>query len=257
MSAAQHWKTALTHIEPNRVSIRGHDISELMGTHSFASCVYLLMQGELPGPGVEGVVDAVLCACIDHGVTPPSALATRTVASTGASLSASVAAGIMAINRHHGGAIENCALALGEVISRAEGNGDLDAAAAELLADWSSKGKRVPGFGHRLHTADPRTARMLGIASEAGVAGSFCAAAEAMEKAFASAGKTLPLNVDGAAAAVLADLGFEPPVMNGFFMIARCAGLIAHAREESQRMKPMRIIDPLDHAYDGPDLRQS
>jgi len=54
---------------------------------------------------------------------------------------------------------------------------------------------------------------------------------------------------------VLADLGFEPEVMNGLFMIARCAGMVAHVREEQTRMKPMRKIDPVDHTYDGPAAR--
>ena len=43
----------------------------------------------------------------------------RTVASTGATLSASVAAGIMAINKHHGGAIEDSARYLAGLLRRA------------------------------------------------------------------------------------------------------------------------------------------
>jgi citrate synthase len=76
-----------------------------------------------------------------------------------------------------------------------------------------------------------------------------------VEATFAARGKALPINVDGAIGAILADLGFEPEVMNGLFMIARVPGLIAHVREEQVRMKPMRRISPTDHAYDGPDAR--
>ena len=54
-------------------------------------------------------------------------------------------------------------------------------------------------------------------------------AARAVERVFASSGRKLPMNVDGAIAAVLADMGFEPASMNGLFMIARVPGLIAHA----------------------------
>jgi citrate synthase len=43
--------------------------------------------------------------------------------------------------------------------------------------------------------------------------------------------------------------------MNGLFMIARCAGMVAHVREEQTRMKPMRKIDPVAHTYDGPAPR--
>src|SRR5438874_1765285 len=102
------WNTAITRIEPNRVAVRGYDIAELMGRVSFGAAVHLLLTGELPSPPVARLMDAVLVASIDHGATPPSALAARMVASTGASLRASVAAGILSINRHHGGAIGDC-----------------------------------------------------------------------------------------------------------------------------------------------------
>ncbi|HIB02124.1 MAG TPA: citryl-CoA lyase, partial [Phycisphaerales bacterium] len=191
---------------------------------------------------------------IDHGATPPSVLAARTVASTGATLSASVAVGIMSINRHHGGAITNCATQLGEIIAKADG-GDLHAAAETLLATWKRSGIRMSGFGHRIHTADPRTTRLMELADEAGACGKHIEAARAVEKVFADAGKKLPINVDGAIAALLADLGFEPEVMNGIFMIARTPGLVAHVREEQTRMDPMRKIDPVSHLYDGPEHR--
>ena len=103
------WNTAITRVEPNKVAVRGYGIAELMGRVSFGAAVYLILTGELPSPAVARLMDAILVSSIDHGATPPSALAARTVASTGATLSASVAAGIMSINRHHGGAIEDCA----------------------------------------------------------------------------------------------------------------------------------------------------
>ena len=109
----------------------------------------------------------------------------------------------------------------------------------------------MSGFGHRIHTADPRTGRLFELARAAGVEGPHMNAARSVEKAFVSAGKELPLNVDGAIAAVLADLGFEPETMNGFFVIARVPGLVAHAAEEQQRERPMRHIDPRNIEYDG------
>jgi citrate synthase len=103
------WHSGITRIEPNKVAVRGYDIAELMGRVSFGAAVYLILTGELPSPAIARLMDAILVSSIDHGATPPSALSARNVASTGATLSASVAAGIMSINRHHGGAIEDCA----------------------------------------------------------------------------------------------------------------------------------------------------
>ena len=112
----------------------------------------------------------------------------------------------------------------------------------------------MPGFGHRLHTRDPRTARLFELAREAGVDGVHMQAARAVEKAFAAAKKSLPINVDGAIGAILADLGMNPAAFNGIFMIARAPGLIAHVIEEQTREKPMRRIDPSTTVMT--DLRQ-
>ncbi len=247
------WKTAITHIEPNHVRVRGHDIGQLMGSVGFGAAVYLILRGKLPDEPTARLMDAILVSSIDHGATPPSALAARTIASTGGSLSASVAAGILAINRYHGGAIEDCARQLEHIARRCEQSGDApDEVAGAILDEMKKAGRRMSGFGHRVHTSDPRTLQMFELAVDAGVDGRHMKAARAVERVFASSGRKLPMNVDGAMAAVLADMGFEPASMNGLFMIARVPGLIAHALEERERERPMRRIDPGNHEYDGP-----
>src|SRR5438874_627059 len=250
------WNSAITRIEPNRVAVRGYDIAELMGRVSFGAAVHLILTGELPKPEVARLMDAILVSSIDHGATPPSALAARTTASTGASLSAAVAAGIMSINRHHGGAIEDCARQLKAIADRATKESiSIEEAATRTLADMRETGERMSGFGHRVHNKDPRTARLFELAREAGIDGVHMKAARAVEKSFADAKKALPINVDGAIGAILADLGLNPAAFNGIFMIARTPGLVAHVIEEQTREKPMRRIDPVKHGYDGPPPR--
>src|SRR6201981_3277797 len=166
------WYTAITRIEPNKVAVRGYNIAELMGRVSFGAAVYLILTGELPSPPVARLMDAILVSSIDHGATPPSALAARSLASTGATLSASVAAGIMSINRHHGGAIEDSARQLKAIADRAARESiSVDEAAARALADMREAGERMAGFGHRLHSKDPRTARLFELVRAAGVDG--------------------------------------------------------------------------------------
>src|SRR5437870_10459354 len=250
------WNTAITRVEPNRVAVRGYDIAERMWRVSFGAAAYLILTGELPSPAVAHLMDAILVSSIDHGATPPSALAARSVASTGATLSASVAAGIMSINRHLGGAIEDCARQLKKIADRAAHESiSMDEAATRMLAAMREAGERMPGFGHRLHTKDPRTARLFDLAREAGLDGVHMQAARAVEKAFGDAKKSLPINVDGAIGAILADLGMNPAAFNGIFMIARTPGLVAHVIEEQTRERPMRRIDPVNHGYDGPPAR--
>ena len=95
------------------------------------------------------------------------------------------------------------------------------------------------------------------LAEDLKIAGKYVQIARAVEKELESSlGKSLPINVDGAIAAVLCELGISPEIGNAFFIIARVPGLVAHIHEEWTRMRPMRKIHPQDFAYDGPDERE-
>lgn len=238
------WFTSITDIAPNRVAPRGKTIGSLMGSISFGGVAYLVMTGVEPTREIGQLVDAILVSSVDHGVTPPSALAARNAASTGAPLNAAIASGVLAINRHHGGAIEGCMRVLVRVVEKFRGGGMSMADAARLVLDEEkAAGRRVPGYGHRVHTADPRTTRLLDMATDLGLAGDGIAAAAALGAAIESGlGNKLPLNVDGAIAACLVDLGVDPTLANAFFIIARVPGLVAHAVEEMTTQKPMRKI---------------
>lgn len=250
------WTTSITEIQPNSVRVRGYDIGDLMGRITFGQAVYLLLRGELPDAKVGKLLDAILVSSIDHGVTPPSVLAARSSASTGAPLSAAVASGILSINKFHGGAIEDCARQLNHIVKKCEETSDDPLCVAEaMLGEMKKNNHRMSGFGHRVHKDDPRTSRLFALAEEAGVNGGHIEAARAVEEVFRRSGTPLPINVDGAIGAVLADLGFDPSVMNGLFMIARVPGLIAHAEEERRTQKPMRKIDQSAAKYDGPAKR--
>jgi citrate synthase len=206
---------------------------------------------------VGRLLDAILVSSIDHGAGPPSTLAARTVASTGAELNAAVAAGVLAISRLHGGAIEEGMRLFQAVARRAVDEGSSEEAAAVVrLAGMKARGERASGFGHRVHTRDPRTERLFALAEELGLAGVHVRIARAVERFFGESGKPLPINVDGAIAALLCDLGIPAEIGNAFFIIARVPGLVAHVHEEKTRMKPMRKIDPVDFEYDGPGERK-
>ena len=73
--------------------------------------------------------------------------------------------------------------------------------------------------------------------------------ARALEAAIRDAIKPIPLNIDGALAAILVDIGFPSLVGKLLFIIGRVAGMSAEVLEEHTREKPMRITIPVD--YDG------
>jgi citrate synthase len=256
--AEEKWKTAITDVKPNKIVMRGYPVAELMGRISFAQAIYLILKGEFPSPEVGRLIDAIFVSSVDHGASPPSVLAARTVASTGAELNSAIAAGVLAISRFHGGAIEEGMRLFLEIGRRAEAQGGGDEKAIQdVLDEMKAKGQRASGFGHRVHTKDPRTAKLFALAEELGLAGKHVRIARGVEKALAvQMGKLLPINVDGAIAALLCDLGIPSEIGNAFFIISRVPGLVAHIHEEKTRMKPMRKIDPENYEYDGPAERK-
>lgn len=258
MGEELRWKTAITEVKPNKVRLRGYPIEELMGRISFSQAIYLVLKGELPSAEVGQLLDAIFVSSVDHGAGPPSVLAARTVASTGAELHAAIAAGVLAISRFHGGAIEEGMALFQAVAKRADEEKIVEEVAVrEILAEMKERGQRASGFGHRVHTQDPRTRQLFALAEELNLAGRFVRIARLIENELQkSLGRPLPINVDGAIAALLCELGIPAEIGNAFFIIARVPGLVAHVHEEKTRMRPMRKIHPADFEYDGPPERK-
>jgi len=263
-TATGTWPTAITGVKPNNILIRGYPIDELMGRLSFGDAVYLLLVGDMPSRTVSRIMEALLVSSIDHGASPPSTIAARTVAGTGAPLRTAAAAGVLALGSPlgGGGSIEACMRFLNEGLALVGNWVSYDDAARRLLDQRESSKKLPPGYGHRLHERDPRAARLMQLAFELELEGGHTQLARAVEQeltqrrtATSDAGGT-SLNSDGAIAAVAGDLGLDAETATLLFTISRFPGLVAHALEEQRRQKATRYIDPNQHLYDGPVERR-
>ena len=257
--ASDNWRTALTCIEPNKIMVRGYPLDEMMGRLTFGEAIYLLLMGEVPSPAIGSLMEAVLVSFIDHGATPPSTLSARNTATTGAALRACVASGILGFGRYHGGDIESCMHFLDAGLDHVRKGVSYRDAADSIVSKCVSAGETIPGFGHRFHTRDPRAARLFQMALELEAEGEHVQMIRAVEMVMAERAQKdapMPVNIDGAIAAVCGDIGIPPAVANALFIISRVPGIAAHAREEIERNEPMRQIDPKDHVYDGPSQRR-
>jgi citrate synthase len=246
------WRTAIVDAGPAHIRVKGYDVLDLMQRSSFTDLVFLLHHDRLPTADERRLLDAILIGVADHGSGAPSCAAARLAASGNrGSLSAAVAAGLLTIGDEHGGAGSGCMELISSALARmSDGGMSLEAAARALVAEATASGARVPGFGHRVHAeTDPRVAVLFELAGRAGLSGNGVRMARALEDAIGEAIKPIPLNIDGALAAILVDLGFPSPVGRLFFIIGRVAGISAEVLEEHLREKPMRIKIPV--TYDG------
>ena len=257
---SDEWRTGLTCIEPNKILVRGYALDEVMGRLTFGEAIYLLLMGEIPSPGIGRLMEAMLVSFIDHGATPPSTLAARNTATTGAALRACVAAGLLGFGKYHGGDIESCMQFLDNGLDMVRKGASYREAAARLLEGREDHDEPPPGFGHRYHTRDPRAGRLFQMALELEVEAEHIQMIRAVEmilhEQMTEGRRPVPVNIDGAIAAVCGDLGIPPSIANALFIISRVPGIAAHAEEERVRQQPMRQIDPKDHTYDGPSERR-
>ena len=257
----KHWQTEISYTTEDEIRVRGYSLVELMGLMPFASVVHLMITGELPSPQIAKLIDALMVASIDHGAGTPSVLATRTAASGGASVKNAATAGFLAMDISHGAAVESCMTVLEQVVKLAEvaiTTSDKEEVISEFISLEKEAGRKIiPGFGHRQHSHDPRVDKLFRMAFEAGLAGKFINAAGMISKVLSDkAGKELPINIDGAMAAILSELNYPLGLGNALFLIARLTSLLVHAHEEINKMPRMRRIDPVDFSYSGIEARE-
>lgn len=239
--------TALSDTSPQGLRIRGYSLTELMTKASFAEVLYLVLRGELPGREVARLIDAILISAVDHGPNAPSIHVARAVASCGVPLATAVAAGIASIGTNHGGAGEACARLLQEALAESgESRTDavLEGLAGRLVAHALESGSNLPGYGHRVYKeSDPRTEALFRLAKELALFGDHSRLALRVAEAIGKTkGKSLALNVDGAQAALLSDLGFSWRQVQSLFIVGRSLGLCAHAAEELESSKPLGYV---------------
>lgn len=220
------FQTKLTKVDNNQEIIRGQNLEKLMVENTFAQNIFFLLTGKKLSEKESKMFEAILSSVIDHGPATASALTARISASAKNPLHASVAAGLLGLGEKHGVVISQAM----EFFYKHTEEKDL----LGLLKTMKENKQYVLGFGHKFFTdSDPRSLKLFEIAKENGVFGTHCELALEIEKNLNEiSSKKLPLNADGAIAAILCDMGLESSVGNGIFIIARVPGLVAQVLEE-------------------------
>jgi citrate synthase len=224
----------------------------------FGGIIYRAVTGETTFDEKRArMIEAMIVASVDHGVTPPSAQATCIASSVRASYEMAIASGVGAITDVHGGAGAKAAAFFRQCADKAKAEGiDQAEATHALLTDYMRSGKRVEGLGHRVHTQDPRRNVLWDLSEGTGLAGPCVAISKIVGDLFEKVrGMSLPINVDGVIGAIVADMGLRTDLAKALFVYGRVAGLSAHYFEETASQTQMRRINFAQAVYKGKELR--
>ncbi|QHI98982.1 citryl-CoA lyase [Xylophilus rhododendri] len=242
-AAENWWATDIIDMSPGVIRYRGYPIQELIsGGVGLAQMIWLMTRGELPSPAQARLLDAVLMSAVDHGPQAPSIAIARMAATCGVGLNNAMASAVNVLGDVHGGAGEQAVGVYLDIAARIDAGATQDEAVeAGLDACIAEYGKFIPGFGHRFHPVDPRTAPLLALVDAAAgrgeVSGRYAVIGRAVEDALArrKGGRRIPMNIDGATAVIYAELGFPAPLARGLFCLSRSVGILAHAWEQTQQ----------------------
>ena len=231
-------RTAITHVKKDNIVTRGYNQRDLIEKIRYSDMVFLLLKGRLPSIKESKIFNHVLVSFCDHGVTPPSTQTARMITSSGSPINSAVAGALLSFGNKHAGAIQKSMELYQSKINSAFliDDSDIDNKqianlAIEIYKEYILKGKKIPGFGHRYHNIDPRADKLINIVINKGFIGPHFKLALALQDLVYEK-KNIKLNVDGANAAILSDLGFDPQTGLGIFIIGRVPGIIAHIKEE-------------------------
>ncbi len=237
------FKTSITKIEKEAEIIRGKSLESLVKKYSFVSSIFLLLFGRLPKKNEEVMCNAIFTSVIDHGPGVASAITARVSASAGNTVHSSLAAGILGFGERHGMAVEGAMKFFYDNVNNKN--------IAFTIKELKDAKVRVPGFGHKVFTdRDPRSTTLFTIAKRQKILGRYSAFARVVEKELNKiSSRPLPLNIDGAIAAILCDMKIDPKVGNIFFLIGRIPGILAHIYEEVSHDVGIRRIEENDIEY--------
>ena len=261
--ASDWWSTGIIDIQPGKIAIRGYPIEELIGNVRFPDMIWLMLRGELPTREQADLMEAALVPGVDHGPHAPSIAISQMAVSCGLPINGAMASAINVLDDIHGGAGQQCMALYREIDAEAGADGDLVQAATLVIQRHRDAGEKIiPGFGHRFHPVDPRTAPLFALVAKAVsarvVSGRYAQIGHAVEAAISAIKQRhIPMNIDGITAVIFCELGFEPELGRGLFILSRAVGILAHAWEQKQKGK--RIKGPMPASipfrYTGPARR--
>lgn len=240
--------TALCTHDSRSIHVRGKNLcEELIGKVSFTEMLFLDVFGRLPDSTETRILDAMMVTLMEHGLAP-SAIATRlTYSSSPEAIQGAIAAGLLGAGSMMLGTLGKSAELLQKIVADEEGV----ETAALREATWHRENRvPVPGFGHPHHKPDdPRTVKLFELAEELGLGGKYIYACKTLGECVDEVyGKHLTINASAGMGALLSEINIPPALMQGFAIVCRAGGLVAHVAEEMKNPAAWTMMAAADHA---------
>ncbi len=212
---------------------RGEQPLEPKSELGLAGNFLYMLNGEVPTPAAERVLNTALLLHAEHG-SNASTFVARSSASTLTDAYSAIAAAVGSLKGPlHGGANEAVMRAL-------ESIGTIDKVEQYVLDTLAKPKGRVMGFGHRVYKVlDPRGAILRDVAAELAESSSeaeyFHMSLEmerVMEREMTARGRQVKPNLDFFSASVYRMLGIPVDLYTPIFAVARVSGWMAHLFEQ-------------------------
>ncbi len=211
----------------------GYDLFELMEKRSFVDVFYLLFRGELPSAAEASLLQTLMIALINPGPRHP---ATRAAMNVGVGKTnplhiLPIASAVLGGEHQGGGEIES-AMRFFRKYQNTDPVGLLQVPHANT-SEGEAPASVTPGFGKRHGGIDLMASGIAERLLSLEAAGSALKWGNELAKALeSSGGGWLPT---GVAAAVFADLGFQPKAGGALFQLLGAPGLVAHGLEVANK----------------------
>ena len=215
----------------------GYDVFELMEKRSFVDVFYLLFRGDLPSVAEAQLLQTLMIALINPGPRHP---ATRAAMSVGVGKTnplhiLPIASAVLGGEYQGGGEIENAMRFLRKYQKTNPADWQYTATevdASEESADENSASP-TPGFGKRHGGIDLMAAGIAERLLKLDAAGTALTWGDEFAKNLTPSGSGWLIT--GVAAAVFADLGFQPKAGGALFQLLGAPGLVAHGLEVANK----------------------
>lgn len=242
-------KTEIGYTTVDSIVVRGRNLAEeVLGKLDFVDMLMLVTAGRMPSPPEKVMLNVLLVAACDHGLTPSALSARLTFLGAPEALQGAVAAGLLGAGSVFLGTTQNAAemlIGAAKPLPAQASDDEVRGAARSLVNAMRAERRPIYGVGHNIHVnGDPRVPVLRELSQANGFYGVHWKLMEAVTAELGAAlGKTLPMNAVGATAAIVADMGIDPLLSRGLMMVGRCAGLVGHLLEERSAPTGMELWD--------------